>query len=156
MQSPTSSIFDGGRGIKTESLAGHGNVGEQGPGLVPGFLKGARVGQAHLWMAQMGLPYRPEALVLAPTPGPCDCHHTALMSYPSPTPPCPLSAAQRGLGLCGPYLYIFLSGLPLVTPCCPWPAPAAQATLRASGEAPSGSSPWKFVLQVLGFPDEEV
>lgn len=89
MPSPTSSIFGDGRGgIKTESLAGHGNVGGQGPGLVPRFLKHGW-GELTSGCPRWGFPYRPEALVLAPTPGPCDCHYSPhVLSLTNTSLPC--------------------------------------------------------------------
>lgn len=128
MPSPTSSIFGGGRGgIKTESLAGHGNVEGQGPGLVPGFLKGAWVGRAHLWMAQMGLSIPTRSLgagSYSRTPG-LPAYSPHVLSLTDTSLPC-----LQPRGDWGSVVHISTSSSHVfpVTPCCLWPAPAAQAT----------------------------
>lgn len=85
------------------------------------------------------------------------------MFHPSPITSFGLCQQQRGLGFCVPYSEPF-STTPFSLAACPWSDPddsglplllrEPQGQLLSS--APSGSSLWKFVLWVLGFPDEEV
>lgn len=91
------------------------------------------------------------------SPDPVTCHHIALHVLSPTDILLVLSAAQRGWGSVVHTESLLHNTfrshrLSLTTPYCPWPVSASQAAPRV----PSGSSPWKFVLWVLGFPEEEV